>query len=75
MKRLEEVYGPDFAANTSMITMAPELPGALDVIKTLTDDHDITVAIGMYAHIRPKIPRDRISESDRHFIGHVIVIS
>ena len=48
LKPLEEVYGPDFAANTSIITMAPELPGALDVIKTLTDDHDITVAIGMY---------------------------
>ena len=58
LKPLEEVYGPDFAANTSIITMAPELPGALDVIKTLTDDHDITVAIGMYAHIRPKIPID-----------------
>lgn len=43
---LEEVYGNEFYSNTAIITMAPELPGALDVIRQLTNMKDIRVSIG-----------------------------
>ena len=43
---LELVYGPNFYTHTSIVTIAPELPSALSVIKELSQNKGITVSIG-----------------------------
>lgn len=47
MTSLEEVYGKDNLTNViKILTLAPELPGALEHIKTLTQDYKIHVSMG-----------------------------
>lgn len=44
---LEDVYGKENLVDTiRVVTLAPELPGALDHIKTLTEGYGINVAMG-----------------------------
>jgi len=44
---LETVYGKlNLTQSIKLVTLAPELPGALDHIKTLTKDYEINVAMG-----------------------------
>jgi N-acetylglucosamine-6-phosphate deacetylase len=44
---LESIYGKDNLSNSiRVLTMAPELPGALDHIQTLTKDYRIRVSMG-----------------------------
>ena len=43
----EEIYGgTDAIANIKMVTVAPELPGATNLINRLTNDHGIVVSLG-----------------------------
>ena len=43
---MEQVYGSQFLKNTSIVTVAPELPSVLPIIEELARHHDITVSIG-----------------------------
>jgi len=44
---LAEVYGEEnIEKSIRIVTLAPELPGALDFIKSLTRDHNVRVSMG-----------------------------
>ena len=43
---IRDMYGDRVYDNTAIITLAPEIPGALDVIHELAREKNITVSIG-----------------------------
>jgi N-acetylglucosamine-6-phosphate deacetylase len=44
---LQDIYGQENLENAiKILTLAPELPGSLDLIKTLTSQHNIRVSMG-----------------------------
>jgi len=46
LKSLEKIYGP-YLKNVSLITLAPELPGSMEAIKSITD-RNIRVSLGWF---------------------------